>query len=133
MRQAFLQVRSPGRLEVVRRSPTVLLDAGHNPGGVQATLEAVHESFGFAKLIGVVAVFGDKDVRGILELMEPMFDEIVVTRNSSPRSMDVSELGALAEDIFDPERVHRTERLDDAIDLGIALADEAGSSAAPEC
>ncbi|GIH79475.1 dihydrofolate synthase [Planobispora longispora] len=126
VRQAFLQVRSPGRLEVVRRSPTVLLDAGHNPGGVQATLEAVHESFGFAKLIGVVAVFGDKDVRGILELMEPMFDEIVVTRNSSPRSMDVSELGALAEDIFDPERVHRTERLDDAIDLGIALADEAG-------
>ncbi|GGT03164.1 dihydrofolate synthase [Planobispora rosea] len=126
VRQAFLQVRSPGRLEVVRRSPTVLVDAGHNPGGVQATLEAVHESFGFAKLIGVVAVFADKDVRGILELMEPMLDEIVVTRNTSPRSMDVSELAALAEQIFDPERVHKVERLDDAIDLAIALADEAG-------
>ncbi|GII05198.1 bifunctional folylpolyglutamate synthase/dihydrofolate synthase [Planobispora takensis] len=126
VRQAFLQVRSPGRLEVVRRGPTVLLDAAHNPGGVQATLEAVHESFGFSRLIGVVAVFEDKDVQGILELMEPMFDEIVVTRNSSPRSMDVAALAALAEDVFGPERVNRAERLDDAIDIGVGLADEAG-------
>ncbi|MFF5208345.1 bifunctional folylpolyglutamate synthase/dihydrofolate synthase [Streptosporangium sp. NPDC000396] len=126
VRQAFLQVRSPGRLEVVRRGPTVLVDAAHNPGGMQATLEAVHESFGFAKLIGVVAMFADKDVRGILELLEPMMDEIVVTRNSSPRSMDVDELAVLAEEIFGPDRVRRVGRLDEAIDMGIGLADEAG-------
>ncbi|MBG0812837.1 folylpolyglutamate synthase/dihydrofolate synthase family protein [Planomonospora sp. ID82291] len=129
VRQAFLQVRSPGRLEVVRRGPTVLVDAAHNPGGVQATLEAVQESFDFATLIAVVAVFEDKDVRGMLELLEPMVDEIVVTRNSSPRSMDVDELAALTADVFGPERVRRTERLDDAIDLGIGLADEAGEFA----
>jgi dihydrofolate synthase/folylpolyglutamate synthase len=129
VRQAFLQVRSPGRLEVVRRGPTVLVDAAHNPGGVQATLEAVHESFDFARLIAVVAVFEDKDVRGILELLEPMVDEIVVTRNSSPRSMDVDELAALTGDVFGPERVRRADRLDDAIDLGIGLADEAGEFA----
>ncbi|GAT68430.1 dihydrofolate synthase [Planomonospora sphaerica] len=129
VRQAFLQVRSPGRLEVVRRGPTVLVDAAHNPGGVQATLEAVHESFDFARLIAVVAVFEDKDVRGMLELLEPMVDEIVVTRNSSPRSMDVDELAALTADVFGPERVRRAERLDDAIDLGIGLADEAGEFA----
>lgn len=126
VRQAFLQVRSPGRLEVVRRGPTVLVDAAHNPGGIQATLEAVHESFGFAKLIGVVAMFADKDVRGILELLEPMTDQLVVTRNSSPRSMEPGELAALAGEIFGPDRVHRADRLDGAIDLGIGLADEAG-------
>ncbi|GAA3145851.1 folylpolyglutamate synthase/dihydrofolate synthase family protein [Planomonospora alba] len=129
VRQAFLQVRSPGRLEVVRRGPTVLVDAAHNPGGVRATLEAVHESFGFSRLIGVVAMFGDKDVRAMLELMEPMVDEIVVTRNSSPRSMQVDELGALAEDVFGIDRVRRADRLDDAIDIGIGLADEAGEFA----
>lgn len=126
VRQAFLQVRSPGRLEVVRRGPTVLVDAAHNPGGIQATLEAVHESFGFAKLIGVVAMFADKDVRGILELLEPMTDQLVVTRNSSPRSMEPGELAALAGEIFGADRVHRADRLDGAIDLGIGLADEAG-------
>ncbi|MBB2913065.1 dihydrofolate synthase/folylpolyglutamate synthase [Streptosporangium becharense] len=126
VRQAFLQVRSPGRLEVVRRGPTVLVDAAHNPGGVQATLEAVRESFDFANLIGVVAVFGDKDVQSILELMEPMMDEIVVTRNSSPRSMDVDDLAALAEEIFGPDRVHQVERLDNAIDRAIGMADAMG-------
>lgn len=126
VRQAFLQVSSPGRLEVVRRGPTVLVDAAHNPGGIQATLEAVQESFDFAKLIGVVAVFEDKDVQGILELLEPMMDEIVVTRNSSPRSMDVDELAALAEEIFGLDRVHQVERLDGAIDRAIEMADAMG-------
>ncbi|WP_184756340.1 bifunctional folylpolyglutamate synthase/dihydrofolate synthase [Streptosporangium album] len=126
VRQAFLQVSSPGRLEVVRRGPTVLVDAAHNPGGIQATLEAVQESFDFAKLIGVVAVFEDKDVQGILELMEPMMDEIVVTRNSSPRSMDVDDLAALAEEIFGMDRVHQVERLDSAIDRAIGMVDALG-------
>ncbi|MEU9837455.1 folylpolyglutamate synthase/dihydrofolate synthase family protein [Streptosporangium sp. NPDC048047] len=126
VRQAFLRVTSPGRLEVVRRGPTVLLDAAHNPGGIEATLDGVQESFGFDKLVGVVAMFADKDVEGILELLEPMMDEIVVTRNSSPRSMDVDELATLAEEIFDPDRVHRADRLDEAIDKAIAIADEAG-------
>lgn len=126
VRQAFLQVRSPGRLEVVRRGPTVLVDAAHNPGGIQATLEAVHESFDFPTLIAVMAVFEDKDVQTMLELMEPMTDQLVVTRNSSPRSMEPSELAALAEEIFGSDRVHLADRLDEAIDLGVGLADAAG-------
>jgi dihydrofolate synthase / folylpolyglutamate synthase len=126
VRQAFLQVRSPGRLEVVRRGPTVVVDAAHNPAGMQASLDAVQESFDFAKLIGVVAVFEDKDVEGILGLLEPMMDEIVVTRNSSPRSMDVDDLAALAEEIFGLDRVHQVERLDSAIDRAIGMVDALG-------
>ncbi|AWS45791.1 folylpolyglutamate synthase/dihydrofolate synthase family protein [Streptosporangium sp. 'caverna'] len=126
VRQAFLQMRSPGRLEVVRRGPTVLVDAAHNPAGMRATLDAVQESFDFAKLIGVVAVSEDKDVEGMLDLLEPLMDEIVVTRNSSPRSMDVDDLAALAEDIFGMDRVHQVERMDGAIDRAIGLVDSLG-------
>ncbi|MFC7649153.1 bifunctional folylpolyglutamate synthase/dihydrofolate synthase [Streptosporangium lutulentum] len=126
VRQAFLQMRSPGRLEVVRRGPTVLVDAAHNPAGMRATLDAVQESFDFAKLIGVVAVSEDKDVEGILDLLEPLMDEIVVTRNSSPRSMDVDDLAALAEEIFGMDRVHQVERMDGAIDRAIGMVDALG-------
>ncbi|SNS52377.1 dihydrofolate synthase / folylpolyglutamate synthase [Streptosporangium subroseum] len=126
VRQAFLQMRSPGRLEVVRRGPTVLVDAAHNPAGMRATLDAVQESFDFAKLIGVVAVSEDKDVEGMLDLLEPLMDEIVVTRNSSPRSMDVDDLAALAEEIFGMDRVHQVERMDGAIDRAIGLVDSLG-------
>ncbi|GII97256.1 bifunctional folylpolyglutamate synthase/dihydrofolate synthase [Sinosporangium siamense] len=126
VRQAFAGVTSPGRLEVVRGGPTVLVDAAHNPAGMEATLAAVHESFDFTRLIAVVAVMADKDVTTLLELLEPMTAEIVVTRNSSPRSMEADELAALAEGIFGADRVHKTARIDDAIDLGIGLVDEAG-------
>ncbi|MFI0418051.1 bifunctional folylpolyglutamate synthase/dihydrofolate synthase [Spongiactinospora sp. 9N601] len=126
VRQAFAAASSPGRLEVVRRGPTVLVDAAHNPGGMQATIEAVHESFDFARLIGVVAVMADKDVRGLLDLLEPIVSEIVVTRNSSPRSMEPAELAELAEGLFGADRVRVADRLDDAIDTAVGLADEDG-------
>jgi dihydrofolate synthase / folylpolyglutamate synthase len=124
VKQAFAEVASPGRLEIVRRGPTVLVDAAHNPGGMEATVDALTESFGFTRLIAVVAAMGDKDVDAILELLEPVVEELVVTRNSSPRSMDPEELADRAAGVFGAERVHSAERLDDAIDQAIALADQ---------
>ncbi|HEX8008193.1 MAG TPA: cyanophycin synthetase, partial [Trebonia sp.] len=124
VRQAFAQVRSPGRLEVVRSGPTVIIDAAHNPGGMEASVDALTEAFGFTRLIAVVAVMADKDVDTILELLEPIVEEVVISRNSSPRSMDAEELAERAESIFGQERVHLAPRLDDAIDLAIGLADE---------
>ncbi|MBW8484079.1 bifunctional folylpolyglutamate synthase/dihydrofolate synthase [Actinomadura parmotrematis] len=117
---------SPGRLEVVRTGPTVLLDAAHNPAGMAASVATVTESFGFTRLVGVFAAAADKDVAGVLDQLEPVLAELVVTRNSSPRSMPVDELAELAEGIFGPERVHPAERLDDAIDRAIGLAEETG-------
>ncbi|GLX94827.1 folylpolyglutamate synthase/dihydrofolate synthase family protein [Herbidospora sp. NBRC 101105] len=124
IRQAFGQVTSPGRLEVVRRGPTVLVDASHNPGGMEATVDAIGESFGFTRLVAVLAVMADKDVETMLELLEPIVEEVVVTRNSSPRSMEVDDLADRARGVFGPDRVHASARLDDAIDVAVGLADE---------
>ncbi|GAA2216382.1 folylpolyglutamate synthase/dihydrofolate synthase family protein [Nonomuraea monospora] len=126
VRAAFAQASSPGRMEVVRRTPTVVIDAAHNPGGMQASLDGLHEAFDFAKVIGVVAAMRDKDVEAMLELLEPILDEIVVSRNSSPRSLSAEELAALAEPLFGEERMHIVERLDDAIDMAIGIADAEG-------
>ncbi len=126
VREAFARVTSPGRLEVVRRSPTVLLDAAHNPAGARATAEALGEAFGFTRLVGVVAALADKDVRGVLEAFEPVFAEIVVTQNSSPRSLGADDLAKVAVDVFGPDRVEVTPRLDDALDVAVRLAEEEG-------
>jgi dihydrofolate synthase/folylpolyglutamate synthase len=74
---------SPGRLEVVRTSPTVVLDAAHNPAGARATAAAITEGFAFGRLVGVFAAMGDKDARGMLEALEPVLAEVVVTQSSS--------------------------------------------------
>ena len=125
VRAGFATVTSPGRMEVVRRSPVVILDAAHNPAGMAASMEALTESFTFASVVGVLAVSGDKDVPGILDQLEPVLSELVVTRNSSDRSMDPEKLAELAESVFGPERVHPAERLDDALEIAVGLADDA--------
>ncbi|MFF6995034.1 bifunctional folylpolyglutamate synthase/dihydrofolate synthase [Streptomyces sp. NPDC008313] len=129
VRKAFAAVTSPGRLEVVRRSPTVVLDAAHNPAGARATAEAVREVFDFSRLIGVVGASADKNVRGLLEAFEPIFAEVVVTQNSSHRAMDADELAQIAVDVFGEDRVQVEPRLDDALEAAITLAEEEGEYA----
>jgi dihydrofolate synthase/folylpolyglutamate synthase len=126
VRNAFARVTSPGRLEVVRRSPTILLDAAHNPGGAEATAEAIREAFGFNRLIGVVGATQGKDVAGVLAALEPVLAEVVVTRNTSHRAMDVDALAEEAVEVFGADRVLVEPRLDDAIDAAVQLAEEEG-------
>lgn len=124
VRKAFASVSSPGRLEVMRRSPTVVLDAAHNPAGARAAAEGITESFGFSRLIGVIGSSEGKDVRGVLEALEPICTELVVTQNSSHRAMDVDELAAVAVEVFGDERVVVEARLDDALEAAITLAED---------
>jgi dihydrofolate synthase/folylpolyglutamate synthase len=119
-------VRSPGRLEAVRSAPTILVDAAHNPHGMAASVAAVQESFDFRRIIGVVAMLSDKDVAGVLSALEPLLDEIVVTRNGSPRAVPVDSLAAAAVEIFGPDRVSVETRLDDALETAVRLAEDTG-------
>jgi folylpolyglutamate synthase/dihydrofolate synthase len=127
VKEAFASVRSPGRLEIVRRSPVILVDAAHNPAGMAAAMEAVTEAFTFTRLVGVLAISADKDAAAILDELEPVVSDLVVTRNSSPRSMEVTKLTDLAEAVFGQDRVYAAPRLDEAIDVAVTLADEAGA------
>ena len=125
VRESFAAVRSPGRLERVRSSPAVLVDAAHNPAGMAATVEAVRESFDFTRLVGVVGCVQGKDVTGMLAELEGLCAELVVTQNSSPRAIPADELGALAVDVFGADRVSVHPLLTDALESAIELA-EAG-------
>lgn len=124
IRAGFASVVNPGRLERVRNAPTVFLDAAHNPHGAQALAAALSAEFDFRKLVGVVSVMGDKDVDGILSALEPVFDEIVVTHNGSPRAMDVEDLANRAVARFGDERVVVASTLPDALETAIGLAEE---------
>ncbi|HEY8471427.1 MAG TPA: folylpolyglutamate synthase/dihydrofolate synthase family protein [Natronosporangium sp.] len=123
VREGFAAVRVPGRLERVRTAPTVLLDAAHNPHGMAATVTALSEEFSFRRLVAVVAMFEDKDVAGVLELLEPVVDAVIATRNSGSRSMPAARLGAIAREIFGEERVSVVPALPDAIETAVTLAE----------
>jgi dihydrofolate synthase/folylpolyglutamate synthase len=126
VREAFAEVTSPGRLEIIRRSPTIVLDAAHNPHGAAALVAALEDSFTFSPLIGVVGVMGDKDYEGMLAELEPMLAHVVCTQNSTDRSMPAEELAEVARGIFGQDRVSETTSLGEAIDQAAALAEAGG-------
>ena len=129
---AFMSVSSPGRLEIVRSSPTVVADAAHNPHGAQATADALREYFP-GRLVGVVAMMADKDVEGFLGVLEPVLDAVVVTDIASDRAMDADELADIAGGVFGDGRVFVERDLAEAIDraAGLAESDDGVPMASP--
>jgi dihydrofolate synthase / folylpolyglutamate synthase len=128
--EAFGRATSPGRLEIIRRSPMIVLDAAHNPHGAQALVEALEDSFTFSPLVGVVGVMSDKDAEGMLSVLEPHLAHVVCTQNSTARAMPARDLAAVAAEVFGSDRVTVEPRLDDAIDRATAIAEsgDSGSS-----
>ena len=127
VRAAFAEATSPGRLEVIRRSPTIVLDAAHNPHGAAATAAALDDSFQFSPLIGVIGVMADKDHEGVLAAFEPHLHHLICTQNSTARALPAEQLAEAALEIYDEDRVTVVPSLSDAIDQAAALA-EAGEA-----
>ena len=126
VRGGLADVSSPGRLEIVRRSPTVLVDAAHNPAGAAALVEALRESFTFTRLVGLLAVLEDKDAEQMIQALEPVLDHVVVSRTTSPRAIRPQRLGELVAEYVGEDRVTVVPDLPDALDTAAGLADEGG-------
>ncbi len=127
---AFAEVTSPGRLEVIRRSPTIVLDAAHNPHGAEATAAALEDSFQLEPLVGVIGVMTDKDAEGLLAAYERVLSHVVCTQNSTARAMPAEELAVVAREVYGEDRVTVAPSLPDAIDQAVTIAesDSSGSS-----
>jgi dihydrofolate synthase/folylpolyglutamate synthase len=119
VRAGFANVTSPGRCEIIHRDPTIILDAAHNPHGAKAIAETIQSEFTFDDVTGIVALMADKDALGILQALEPIMNQIIVTTNSAARSMAVGDLEALATQIFGADRVFAQPTLTDAVDKAI--------------
>jgi dihydrofolate synthase/folylpolyglutamate synthase len=119
VRAGFANVTSPGRCEIIHRDPTIILDAAHNPHGAKAIAETLQTEFTFDDVTGIVALMADKDALGILQALEPVMNQIIVTTNSSERSMSVADLTKLANQVFGADRVFAAGSLPEAIDKAI--------------
>nr|WP_237224060.1 Mur ligase family protein [Rothia nasisuis] len=127
---AFGQVRSPGRLEVARTEPPVVLDAAHNPHGLTASAAAFKESFSFEELHLVVGILEEKHAEAMLALL---FDEYLgradwrtvlhLTKSDSPRAIAPEKLVELAlETGFDEETIETYENIPDALSAAVTAA-----------
>nr|WP_142120842.1 folylpolyglutamate synthase/dihydrofolate synthase family protein [Rarobacter faecitabidus] len=131
VQEGFAEVTSPGRLEVVSTSPTVIVDAAHNPAGGEALVAALAEAFALQRVVAVVAMMADKDAESFLSVLEPEIEAVVVTTMPTERAYEVDDLAEIALDVFGEDRVYRAENLPDAIEAAAALAESGSDESSP--
>ncbi len=82
----------PGRLEVVKESPIVLLDGAHNEAGAKVLQKAIKEFFTYEKLYLVIGITEGKEAEKIIEILCPLADEVIVTSAKNHRVIAPEEL-----------------------------------------
>jgi dihydrofolate synthase/folylpolyglutamate synthase len=123
LREGLRTVVWPGRFEVMMHSPTVILDGAHNGEGVKALIEALRDYPMRGKVKLLFASMEDKDWRLMLQLLEPVVDEVVLTRVEMERSADPKSLSSYLKDRIRHRVIEDSRRAIRSL-LDVARADE---------
>lgn len=119
--QGLLETKWKGRLEVLRRKPTFLIDGAHNLQGISHLAKTL-KLFNYDKLILGIGILKDKDYSKMVELLGPLADKVVVTEVNMPRKLD-AELLAKEIEKYTPS-VYIEKDIKKAIKKSIELATE---------
>ncbi len=98
LREGLRAAKWPGRLEVLQKKPLVVIDGAHNTAAVRAMIRATAEHYTCRRLIMVVGIMEDKDMRGMLSLLSRVADDLILTRPAIERAADPQELRKIVED-----------------------------------
>lgn len=88
------KVEWPGRFQVLRRHPPVVVDGAHNVDAARSLKKALRHYFDFDRAILVMGASGDKNIAGVIDELAPLFDRAIVTRSRHPRAMAPAPLAA---------------------------------------
>jgi len=92
--QGLAQVRWPGRFQILRQHPTVLVDGAHNVASMKRLVNNVRAYFPGKKVFLVFGTSSDKDISGIINELDPLCPEVIVTQASHSRAATLSTLAA---------------------------------------
>jgi dihydrofolate synthase/folylpolyglutamate synthase len=99
IRQGLQQVRWPGRLEIVSRKPNIVLDGAHNPAAAATLAQALKRDLSYRRLLLVLGVMADKDIKGILQRLLPLADVVIFSRPRYERAAAPEVLEAQGENL----------------------------------
>lgn len=92
LRKGLESTRWEGRLEVISRHPTIVLDCAHNPDGVIKLTQTLREYFQFQRCILVLGMMEDKPIDKMLDIFSKMADHIILVKPNQKRSIDPKQL-----------------------------------------
>jgi dihydrofolate synthase/folylpolyglutamate synthase len=95
IRAGLRGARWPGRFQIVRRDPLVILDGAHNPAGARALAASLRAYFPGRAVTFVIGVLADKDAGGILAALRPLAARVILAASTNPRAVAPEALRAL--------------------------------------
>jgi len=123
VQEAFADFKSPARLQIIKRNPTILIDAAHNVSGVQNTIEAIEETFKFDQKILIIGFMKDKDVDEMLDLLKSYAQDVIITQVNSNRAISIEDLNKKISLIPNfSQNVTAYNNSKDALDSAITIA-----------
>ena len=94
VRRGLASVTWPGRFQVVRRRPTVILDGGHNPQCMESLAAAIREYLPGQPVTVLTGVLADKDFGQMYDALAPLAARFITVTPPNPRALDAGELAA---------------------------------------
>ena len=88
VRNGFSKTKWPGRLEIINRNPLIVVDGAHNPDCMKKLKSAVTEYFNYDKLILVLGILSDKNIKKMVKIISPLSDIVVITKPDTERAAD---------------------------------------------
>jgi len=124
LRQGLAETSWPGRLELLKESPKLVMDGAHNPAAIRQMAQAIPDYFNFRRLILVFGIMADKDAPAMMSAILPLADQVIFTRASIPRAADPSALFRIALDRlnFDQKKGEVIEDVGSALERALSEA-----------
>ena len=127
IREGLKNLRWPGRLEIIKDEPPILIDGAHNPAAAVALSKALIKNFlgRYKRIILILGIMGDKDIKGIMEPLLPLASEIILTSPDYARAASPARLADTAASLGFPD-VIITPTVKDALELAENISQAEG-------
>jgi len=121
VRSGLRDARWPGRLEVIKQDPLIVVDVGHTPDGIMQSLASLKAIYGAQGWILVVGVSIDKKADEIVGALAPSFDMIICAA-AHHKGMDAENIAAAVRKANPEAKLHVAATIEDAVEISGALA-----------
>ncbi len=119
IKKGFASVNWPGRFQILKQAPTVVVDGAHNIESIKRLIESLRMYIDYNRVFIIIGISSDKDISGIAKELAPLLPEILVTRATHPRAAYTSIIASAFENYGITPKVTSsvTEALQEALSI----------------
>lgn len=122
VREGLKRAVWPGRMEILRSSPTVIIDGAHNVQGAKSLVEGLKEIFPHKKILLVFGILKDKEVYKVVQILAPYASSVITTPPDNPRRMDPGHLMEVVKGFN--TNVESTNSIEEAVNRSLNIVQE---------